>query len=383
MRGFNHTYDGENLYHSIEYAQYDSLQLGMYIDANKYLMRIEDAVSNQITAHEGRLESWKKAEGRAWEQYRMYARQLIETYNTAPYFTRYSMPDAYLCLYANHENDSSDGQSVRHTECQPDAGSISDKTRLNFPHSVLRNDLPDGRMNYAALSESGATLVTGLSAAKSYAGQKGVNGTEGMILKMCIDRLDQLSKDLKERKGTMNYVKHAVKMFQEILLGIKDLAEEVKPHGFQCYNKKSCPIMKDKKSFERIRKQVLKGHLRTATNIQRNDMVQSPATPTLLFMPSYEIYGHVLLLLDLNWKAKHMFENSLLERMGRVQSIVGLARAHAMVGNIKEATYFYTYLKNQLKNADDYNPFVAEANSWYNSDGNSTILQGQWHWPYL
>ena len=141
--------------------------------------------------------------------------------------------------------------------------------------------------------------------------------------------------------------------------------------------------MKDKQAVHRIQKKVIHGHLKAATHIQKHNMKQSPATPTLLFMPSYEIYGHVLLILELDKKAKEMFEMAIMERMGRVQSIVGLARSHAMLGNVKEANYFYNFLQIQLKDADDTNPFIQEAKSWFKSEGNPLKLREQWHWPYL
>ena len=112
-------------------------------------------------------------------------------------------------------------------------------------------------------------------------------------------------------------------------------------------------------------------------------MIQSPATPTLLFMPSYEIYGHVLILLGLNEEAKDMFEKALMERMGRAQSIVGLARSHAALGNEKEAIYFYDYLKAQLDEADENNPLLEEAKLGIKLKGNPSILREKWQWPYL
>ena len=372
------------MYHSIEYAQYDSLQLGKYNEANQLLMRIESVVLNQIADHayKGYIESMKEAEGRTWEQYRMYARQLIETYNKAPIFVRYSLPQPYGCTPSHPSNTFANPYATTY-QCFDGSQAKEENPELNLPRSVLRHDLPDGRMNYAALAEAGATLVTGLSAAKNYAEEINTNGTEGLLLKMCIDRLNGLINDLEPRTGTMNYVKFAIKMFQEILLGVQDLAEEIKPYGFECYNMKNCIIMKDKETANRIRKKISDGHLKTATNIQTNNMLASPATPTLLFMPSYEIYGHILLLFDLYTEAKQMFEMALLERMGRVQSIVGLARSHAMIGNVNEATYFYTYLEKQLNDSDDNNPFLQEARNWRTSKETRFMLREQWKWPYL
>ena len=112
-------------------------------------------------------------------------------------------------------------------------------------------------------------------------------------------------------------------------------------------------------------------------------MTQSPATPTLLFIPSFEIYGHVLLLLDLYEDAKYMFELSIQQRMGRIQSIIGLARSHAMLQNRKEADYFYKYIQDQLSGADKNNPFVEEAQAWLESKGDHSAVHDLWKWPYL
>ena len=384
MRGYNHTYDAENLYHSIEFAQYDSLQLGQYTTANQLLERMEDAVHSYMYDHrfKDRSISLKKTEGRTWELYRMYARQLIETSEEAPKFVRYSLPQPYGCISERSINDTTVTYEFARP-CSRNDLAYSTNPELNLPPSVLRHDLPDGRMNYAALAEGGALLITGLSSAKNYASDTRLNGTDEVLLKMCIDGLNLLIDELKPREGTMNYVKYAIQMFREILLGIQDIAEIVRPYGFDCFSSKNCPIMKEKKDLNRIRKLVLGGHLKSATRIQAEHMIQSPATPTLLFMPSYEIYGHVLLLLDLNEDAKQMFEKALLERMGRVQSIVGLARSHAALGNEKEATYFYEYLKNQLDEADKNNLFLEEAKLATKSKINYTAFREQWRWPYL
>ena len=384
MRGFNHTYDAENLYHSIEFAQYDSLQLGQYGNANQLLERMEDAVQSYMYDYrlKDRTISWKKTEGRAWELYRMYARQLIETSDKASKFVRYSLPQPYGCV-TNYAVNERTRQYSLSGPCHGEPIGYSTNPDSQLPPSVLRKDLPDGRMTYAALAEGGALFTTGLSSAKSYAADRSLNGTDEVLLKMCIDRLSGLMKDLEPRKGTMSYVKFAIEMFREILLGIQELGEIVKPNGFDCYVDKNCAIMKDKKELTRIRKLVQNGHLHKATTIQEQKMIQSPATPTLLFIPSYEIYGHVLLLLGLNEESKYMFEKSLMERMGRVQSLVGLARSHAVLGNQKEAVYFYEYLKNQLDEADENNPLLEEAKLGIKTKANPSILQDVWQWPYL
>ena len=76
-----------------------------------------------------------------------------------------------------------------------------------------------------------------------------------------------------------------------------------------------------------------------------------------------------------------MFQMAIEERMGRVQSIIGLARSHAMLNNKKEASYFYNYTLNQLVDADKNNAFVKEAKHWMNFA--DTHVRGYWQWPYL
>ena len=45
----------------------------------------------------------------------------------------------------------------------------------------------------------------------------------------------------------------------------------------------------------------------------------------------------------------------------------GPARAHSLLGNTKQATYFYQYLSSQLKHADEGNLAVREAENWASS----------------
>ena len=100
-----------------------------------------------------------------------------------------------------------------------------------------------------------------------------------------------------------------VKMMHQLMIGVRDFAKNVGCKG-RC-----------KDPFQKAR------------DIQKKHMIQSSATPTLLYMPSYEIYGYVLLVEKEYKKAKDEFEASLEERMGRTLSLLGLARAHSMLGN--------------------------------------------------
>ena len=63
-------------------------------------MRQEAAVILELAfkASNGDKVSWKKAGERMWEQSRMYARQLIESYNAAPLFLRNPFPHPFGCL---------------------------------------------------------------------------------------------------------------------------------------------------------------------------------------------------------------------------------------------------------------------------------------------
>ena len=116
-------------------------------------------------------------------------------------------------------------------------------------------------------------------------------------------------------------------------------------------------------------------------------MIQLPTSPSVMFIPSFELYGHVLLLFKKNKEAKEMFEESLRQRMGRIQSIVGLARAHATLGNTKKADFFYQYSINQLSEAKQDNQFVKEAKLWLDTEGrirdNPERLREIWKWPYF
>ena len=49
---------------------------------------------------------------------------------------------------------------------------------------------------------------------------------------------------------------------------------------------------------------------------------------------------YVLLVTKEYKRAKGEFEASLEEKMGRTLSLLGLARAHPLLGDTKQATYF-------------------------------------------
>ena len=110
-------------------------------------------------------------------------------------------------------------------------------------------------------------------------------------------------------------------------------------------------------------------------------MKQTPLTVTLLFIPSYEIYGQVLLMLEKYEESKNMFAQSLQERMGRVNGLIGLARSHAKLGNVEEAGFFYAFVSKQLSGADEGNLHVEEAEVWKQTK-NLERIQEYWSWPY-
>ena len=65
--------DKSNLYHSVEYAQNDFLQMGQYAEAEKMLTRMKI-----IIAKVGGAKNWNKTKDLIWIQHRMNARQQIE-----------------------------------------------------------------------------------------------------------------------------------------------------------------------------------------------------------------------------------------------------------------------------------------------------------------
>ena len=77
--------------------------------------------------------------------------------------------------------------------------------------------------------------------------------------------------------------------------------------------------------------------------------------------------------------AKEMFEEGLVNyNVGRKISLLGLARAHAMMGNANNATFFYRHLRDQYRKAAKDNLVVKEADSWLTE---TKILE--WFWPYF
>ena len=75
--------------------------------------------------------------------------------------------------------------------------------------------------------------------------------------------------------------------------------------------------------------------------------------------------------------------------MGRTLSLLGLAQAclaqaHFLLGNTKQATYFYHYLSSQLQHADEGSLAVREAENWASSSKSKIAaekLRDGWFWP--
>ena len=311
QRGFSDEklYDSGNLYHSVEFAQYDYLQLGQYEKAQEMLSRMDSIISKLVGA------KLNKTRDFIWIQQRMAARQKLETFGK--------------CLKPEPEPESEHETVVPEDE---------------FP-------ITDGNMNYAAISELGLLLDRLLQGIKlnSSCGEKMVD--------RAMKQTKKLIKNLESRKSLFEYIKNTALMMHQLMTGIRDFAKNTKNTG----------------AFKK------------ATDIQKQHMVQSSATPTLLYMPSYEIYGYVLLVRKEYEEALEMFEASLVERMGRTLSLLGLARAHSMLGNREQASYFYQYLQTQLQKADEENLAAKEAESWGSSSKSRIAVEkirDTWFWPY-
>ena len=69
---------------------------------------------------------------------------------------------------------------------------------------------------------------------------------------MDIERqLEDLGEHLEDRENTFQFVKCLTNtkgcgggMYHQIFLGVVDLAETVRPHGFPCYENHRCPQLK-------------------------------------------------------------------------------------------------------------------------------------------
>jgi len=362
-RGFSDEdlYDQENLYHSIEYAQYGFLQRGQYKEANNLLLRI-----NRIIDKLGGAKEWKKTKSMIGKQHRMHTRQLTEAFEI-----NQRNKDIFGCMRSlarEKVNKEREPRSYEH------------KCTNGLHGSMVAKPITDGEIIYAARAELGILLIYTLRESWTCALNKKKSCKKNPILKWAVKQSKNLKEDLKSRKSVEGYTKSMAKMLYHVILGMVDLADKVRPHGLECLARGSC---KHGDGYDDIVNKIMKGPLQKAAYIQKTEMIQSAATPSLLFMPSYEVYGHVLLFFEKYAEAKEMFEASLEDRAGRSLSLLGLARAHSMLGNKQKADYFYLYLKTQLQQADKGNLMVEEAKLWTESKIPAEKLRNQWFWPYF
>ena len=403
--GRTYEYDIENIYHSIEYLQNDLLQLGQWDKANMQLLRMESVVAHNLGKHElskDRLSmgAWQENTWNnininlrlLWWYYRMYARQLHETSTFASSYARHHMPQPFGCkiTYTIGRNNTFVEPNTQPIKCNPQISNIgraflnkqSEEKRKftmnDLPRSVITKYVSDGSMAYASLAEVAGLFVTGLSGARHYHKKDGFG--KG-LLQGSIEAVEALHKNMLGRKDSQNYMKYAIDMIKHMLLGLQALASAAFPQSVDCYAQGNCGRDRLAENMH-----LILGHFTKAATIQEMDMKETSQTPTILLIPSFELYGHVLLFVGDIREAKDMFEKSLKRRVGRVLSIIGLARAHALLGNSEQATFFYHYLADQLSDAKLGNPFLEEANVWlkyYPTTGNRTLTRGYWTWPYL
>ena len=150
-----------------------------------------------------------------------------------------------------------------------------------LPGTLLSGSVTDGDMNYASISELGMLLVHLLAEVKVCALDATNDCTTNTNIIWALGEAEKVKKNCEPRKSTQVYIKNMSKMYQKVMLGIRDLAEAVRPHGLKCF---SMPECKGKLDLATII-----APFREAVKIQGDHMVQTSATVTLLYMPSYEV----------------------------------------------------------------------------------------------
>lgn len=95
-----------------------------------------------------------------------------------------------------------------------------------------------------------------------------------------------------------------------------------------------------------------------ATITHATDLPLGPADP---LKPTLELYGEVLLMLGRPQDAIEQFEASLVRRPRRPASLVGAARASALMGNSSTASRYYATLVEMWSAADVDHPWLTEA----------------------
>ena len=321
--------DKDNLYHSVEYAQYDFLQMGQYAEAEKLLTRMKT-----IIAKVGGANNWEKSKDLIWIQHRMNARQQIEY-----------LGDGYNKI-----------EPLEWAERVPSDNEHPGTLRI------------EEYIDYASISEVGMLLVHLLAEVKTCAKDETNDCLSNANIRWALEECEIVVKTL-DKSTAQDYTKNMGKMMHQVMVAIRDLAEAVRPLGLKCFSDNECK--------KKLSEDVIVEPFRKAVQIQKEHMIQSSATVTLLYMPSYEVLGYVLLAFEKYRDALAMFEASLVEKMGRTLSLLGLARSHSMIkGNEEKADFFYGYLKTQLQEADENNPIVAEAMS------SAEKQKQKWIWPY-
>ena len=158
------------------------------------LSRVESIISKL-----GGAAAWNKTKSLIWIQQRMQTRQVIESF----------------------EEDSTFDS-------------------LKFNRSLVPDPIKDGTMNYAAISELGMLLEFVFNETKICTKDRKKSCRHNKIINWALKQSKKLQENLKNRKSTSEYIKHTARMFHQVMLGIRDLAEHVRPHGLQCYVQNHC-----------------------------------------------------------------------------------------------------------------------------------------------
>ena len=265
--------DEGNLYHSIEYAQNDYLQMGQYAEAEELLTRMKT-----IIAKVGGADKWNISSGLIWVQHRMNARQQIEY-----------LGDGYNKI-----------EPLEWAERVPSDNEHPGTLRI------------EEYIDYASISEVGMLLVHLLAEVKTCAKDETNDCLSNTIIRWALEESEKVVKTL-DNSTAHDYTKNMGKMMQQVMLAIRDLGEAVRPLGLKCFSDEECK--------KKLSEDVIVEPFRKAVQIQKEHMIQSLATVTLLYMPSYEILGYVLLAFEKYEHALDMFEKSLVEKMGRTSAV--------------------------------------------------------------
>lgn len=325
------------LYWSYMDAQNSLLQVGQYEEANDWLSKMNSTISNL-----GGPQAWNETKYPICVQSMMYTVQLLETFGVGPKTNLFGFM-------------------------------IEDPIVKNYTkYSKFSNAKHDTQAIF--YSETGRLLIYILQAIQSCSTNTIISCNDNSMIRSALKTTKNLDKQMnltyKELEGTL-------KMTYQIMLGMIDLAERIRPHGLECYAQRNCSVRKTVLSDNANK--IMTGPFRNATHTQKQFSKEKKAGFTFNFILPSEIYGHILLFLDRFEDAKEMFEETLLNySFGRTISLLGLARAHGMLGDTKKATFFYQYLRDQYHEAAKDNPVVKEAETWL-----TETKMAEWFWPYF